>query len=514
MTVRARCVLEDVTNTVTGVPGKACEDLTNVPEVSGKELEADVPSPPSPATSSRRGSCAGSADGSCIDAQQLPEHVAACAGDLCQLWARCATESAAALYGGGGAFLCTSCMHVVLQRFSRMGPPGFAGALLNPPPTMPPPLSRAASSQQAGTEPCLGHGDTGGAHASVRPLGTMAEALESRWEVLGDDPDLCADAALRDVLGRVLQAYHEESQSHLPVRERILSGLGSRERDQILLWLLQVCDLRSLPDSVFYMAVVLFDRYCAVLEERIPTGHLHLKVLAILSISMKVTGGADDTRKPWKLRELLACLGQQQHSVEDIFREEVKLLCALSFEVSAPSALDFLDALVLPFTQPDRPEASSPVVILAKFLLQLSLLDASLHYRYPHAVLAAGAVYVALWCTRAKPARVAALLGDVAAAAGGACGGSECSCEGGEGAEAFRPPCGALQRSPPPSSGPLPPETPAGAPPARARSCGPPAAGLGARPGEPPRAADAGPSCRRPQPEGKGGHTARALRRL
>mmetsp|Transcript_19401 Transcript_19401/g.44132 ORF Transcript_19401/g.44132 Transcript_19401/m.44132 type:complete len:294 (-) Transcript_19401:44-925(-) len=234
---------------------------------------------------------------------------------------------------------------------------------------------------------------------------------------------MCADAALGDLVDRVMQTCHEESQRHLPVRDCILVGLGSQERDQILLWLLQVCDLRNLPDSVFYMAVVLFDRYCAVSEERIPTGQLHLKVLAILSISLKVTGGADDTRKPWKLRELLACLGQQQHSVEDIFREEVKLLRALSFEVSAPTALDFLDALVLPFTQPDRPEASSPVVILAKFLLQLSLLDASLHYRYPHTVLAAGAVYVALWCTRAKPARVAALMGDAAVASG-----CDCSC--------------------------------------------------------------------------------------
>jgi len=509
-------VLEDVTNTVTGVPGKACEDLTNIPESTGKELEAGGLGPPSPAASSRLDDFTGrrahsACDGS-LDGEQLPGRITACAEDLCRLWVRCATEGVAALYGGGsGSFICASCMHVVLQRFSRMGPPGFACALLNPPPTMPPPLSRADPSQQVGAAPCGGLGDAGGAHASVRPVGTMAEALESRWQVFCADPDSCADAAMRDLVGRVLQTSHEESQRHLPVLEQVFAGVGSQERDQILLWLLQVCDLRSLPDSVFYMAVVLFDRYCAALEERLPTGQLHLKVLAILSISMKVVGGADDTRKPWKLRELLACLGQQQHSVEEIFREEVSILQALNFEVSAPSALEFLDALVLPFTQPDRPECSSPVVILAKFLLQLSLLDASLHYRYPHAVLAAGAVYVALWCTRAKPARVAALLGDAAIAAGHApAAGAGSGCGRGLEEKAPQPQPGAPPRGRPRCS------TAASVPLGRACSGSPPqATGCGTRPNEPPRAADAAPTCRRALfQEGKGGHFARALRRL
>mmetsp|Transcript_88313 Transcript_88313/g.263391 ORF Transcript_88313/g.263391 Transcript_88313/m.263391 type:complete len:521 (-) Transcript_88313:58-1620(-) len=520
MTVRARCVLEDVTNTVSGAPGKAREDATNtVPEVSGKELEADVPSQPHQASERRLDSIAGSPRGSVAGSRQVPEDVAACAreprggvasegrlaedvaacaGGLCQLWARYAAEANAALRGcESSAPLCASCAHVVLHKFSRMGPPGFACALLNPPPTMPPSLSRAQPSQQTNAAPGHAQCHEGGAYASAAPVGTMAEALESRWQTTSSHPELCADAALRDVVTRVLQASHEESQGHLPLVESIHASLGRQERDKIMFWLLQVCELRSLPDSVFYMAVLLFDRYCAVSSKQIPEGSLHLTVLAILSIAMKVTGGGDDTRKPWKLRELLAYLCQQQHSVKDVFTEELNLLQALDFEVSAPSAVDFLDALLLPFTQPDRPEAASPVVILAKFLLQLSLLDTAVHYGYPHAVLAAGAVYVALWCTQAKPARVGALLGDAAAATSCARG---CSA-----VEASRAASAAGEGPPPPRealltlvNGEDPPDS--------ARHF--------ARTSEPRRAADAGASSRHPLQERKGGHTTRILKRL
>jgi len=284
---------------------------------------------------------------------------------------------------------------------------------------------------------------------------------------------------LRELASSVMQASHEESERHMPSAERVLARLGSEERETILLWLVQVCSLRNIPDTVLYSAALLFDRYCAASEEPLPIGRLHLTVLAILSIAMKVTGGGDDVRKPYKLRELLGGLGQQMFSVEEIFKAEVEVLQALDFEVSAPSPLDFLDALALPFTQPSRPEASSPVVCLAKFLLQLSILDAPLQYRYPHAVLAAGAVYVALWCTQASPSRAVALLCDVAAATGSA------ACE----------PC-----SPSQEDAPLP--TPGNAP-----SC---------RADEAAHLADdgLGSGGRRSPQDAKGAQRARALRRL
>jgi len=134
---------------------------------------------------------------------------------------------------------------------------------------------------------------------------------------------------------------------------------------------------------------------------------------------MKVTGGADDTRNPGKLRELLTSLGHRQFSVEQIFAAELEVLTALDFEVSAPNPLDFLETFALPFTPPDHPKAPSPVVCLAKFLLQLSLMDVHVQYRYPHAILAAGALYVALWCVQANQDKVADLLCDVTATVGG-----------------------------------------------------------------------------------------------
>jgi len=186
-----------------------------------------------------------------------------------------------------------------------------------------------------------------------------------------------------------------------------------------LSWLMQVCILRNISDPVLYTTVLIFDRYCAVSRQPLPLDRLHLTVLAILSLAMKVTGGADDTRNPTKLRELLSSLGHQQFSVEQIFAAELEVLTALDFEVSAPSSLDFLEALALPFMQTDHPKAPSPVVCLAKFLLQLSLMDVHVLYRYPHAILAAGALYVALWCVQATQDKVADLLCDVTATLGG-----------------------------------------------------------------------------------------------
>lgn len=244
-------------------------------------------------------------------------------------------------------------------------------------------------------------------------------ALRRRLIAQRAQPEFNADGALEDLIGSILQTCHEESERHLPLEEEILQGLKCDEREKILTWLVQVCILRNISDSVLYTTVLIFDRYCAASRHPLPLDRLHLTVLAILSLAIKVTGGTDDTRNPSKLRELLSSLGHQQFSVEQIFASELEVLTALNFEVSAPNSFDFLEALALPFTQPEHPKASSPVVCLAKFLLQLSLMDVHVHYRYPHAILAAGALYVALWCAQANQDTVANLLCDVTATLGG-----------------------------------------------------------------------------------------------
>jgi len=95
------------------------------------------------------------------------------------------------------------------------------------------------------------------------------------------------------------------------------------------------------------------------------------------------------------LAEALWHLGQQSIPVEAIFREECKVLAALNFSVSNPTALELLDAIVAH----RKLEAHTPKVrTLAVFLLRLSLFDVPLHFRYPHIVLAAAALQLASKC--------------------------------------------------------------------------------------------------------------------
>merc|ERR1712039_707253 len=54
-----------------------------------------------------------------------------------------------------------------------------------------------------------------------------------------------------------------------------------------------------------------------------------------------------------------------------------------------------------------------PAECVGRFLLQLSLLDVRLHHKYPHAVLAAAATYIALKCTGGRPERAVALFNEV-----------------------------------------------------------------------------------------------------
>lgn len=256
----------------------------------------------------------------------------------------------------------------------------------------------------------------------------MQEALAGWRAVEAWAPDACADASLADLAGEVMRSSHRESEKHRPAAEAVLEALGQEEREKVVLWLFQVCAHCHLDDAVLYAAVLLLDSYCAGAREPLGINRLHLIVISILSISMKVTGGEDEVTKPRKLRELLAFLGQQRFSVQMVFATELEVLRGVNYQVSTPTPLDFLNALVLPLASPPVPgcghaglagaaeqSTGSPVACLARFLLQLSMLDVQLHYRYPHAALAAGAAYVALWCTRARPERTAALLSDVRA---------------------------------------------------------------------------------------------------
>jgi hypothetical protein len=314
---------------------------------------------------------------SSLQRETTTDLIVSAAESLRELWARSAMESVAC--GGRG-----SRMHLALQKYGRMGPPPFFTALLSPP-VGPIPAPTFPCFDQVDPEPFL-------------PLDS-------------DLLDLAAD-------GSLLRSCHEQGERVRPGNQALLRRLGASDREQVVLWLAQVCILRGLNDYVLQSSVILFDRFCAASEEPLAMDRLHLVVIAILGIALKFIGISTGTvGHPPHFRSLVEHLGQGQFSKQDIVYAELDVLQALKFDLAAPAPLDFLDGLCVRFHQPNHSEGiTSPVVPLAAFLLQLSLGDVRVLHRFPYSVLAAGAVYVALWCTQATPQRTVALIDDVDAA--------------------------------------------------------------------------------------------------
>jgi len=180
------------------------------------------------------------------------------------------------------------------------------------------------------------------------------------------------------------------------------------EREQIVMYLIRVCSRMDLPDQVLHLTVMLLDRYREKVRTAVPTAQLQQIFVALLSIAFKVIGA------PPNLYAILTNLGQGQFTCEDVHRTEVTVLEVLQFDVATPTLLEALESRLVPFVLPGETESSSVVAILAKFMVEMSLLHAPLHYQYSHAVLAAGAVYAALSCSQPVIAQIESLLQDTA----------------------------------------------------------------------------------------------------
>eukprot|EP00747_Dinoflagellata_sp_TGD_P169073 gnl/TRDRNA2_/TRDRNA2_197030_c0_seq1.p1 gnl/TRDRNA2_/TRDRNA2_197030_c0~~gnl/TRDRNA2_/TRDRNA2_197030_c0_seq1.p1 ORF type:complete len:746 (+),score=100.80 gnl/TRDRNA2_/TRDRNA2_197030_c0_seq1:1-2238(+) len=256
---------------------------------------------------------------------------------------------------------------------------------------------------------------TSGAGGGLRaaPVSNIATLFETRRETVGGSPEDVINAVLGDLVDGVLQSSHRQSKRHLPDADELLSRLGASQRDSILNWLIQACDIMRFHEAVLYSTVLTLDRYCAASEEPLPMERMQKVLMAVICTVLKTIAVSDEVQMP--LHDLLLHLCRRQVPFEEILAMEHRVLQTLQFEVTVPSALDFLDALSAPLTEVGEPADSSPSWCLANFLLQLSLFNAQLHYRHPHAILAASSIYVALCSLQATPALVHALLQDVAA---------------------------------------------------------------------------------------------------
>jgi hypothetical protein len=261
-------------------------------------------------------------------------------------------------------------------------------------------------------------------HAAIDP-DVVCEEVEKRskrtqlaalLEGLRHSPsiDVQIEAALGDAVDEMLHKSHEESQRHLPNAEDLLTNLGGNQRESILEWLVQACDIMRLPDAVLYSTVLLLDRYCTVAHEPLPMERMQKVLMAVICTVLKTCAIADEVTMP--LRELLLHLCRRQVVFEEILVMEHRVLQQLQFSgITAPTVLDFLEALGSPLQVYGESAESSSPLRLAKFLVELSLFHASVHYRRPHAILAAASLYVSLCSYRCSPVAIPALLQDVEA---------------------------------------------------------------------------------------------------
>lgn len=226
-------------------------------------------------------------------------------------------------------------------------------------------------------------------------------------------PEDQIDLVLGELVDSFLLSCHLESQRHLPSAADLHARLSSVQRESILVWLVQACDIMRFHEAVLYSTVLILDRYCAASLEPLPMDRMQKVLMAVICTVLKTVAVADEICMP--LRDLLVHLCRRQVMFEEILAMEHQVLNALRFQVSTPSALDFLDGLCVPLLAGESPEGS-PIRCLANFLLQLSLFNAPLHYRRPHAILAAGAIYVAICSFQASGVWLCSLLNDVSTA--------------------------------------------------------------------------------------------------
>eukprot|EP00440_Ansanella_granifera_P013070 gb/GFBE01014199.1/.p1 GENE.gb/GFBE01014199.1/~~gb/GFBE01014199.1/.p1 ORF type:complete len:621 (+),score=123.38 gb/GFBE01014199.1/:1-1863(+) len=217
------------------------------------------------------------------------------------------------------------------------------------------------------------------------------------------------DAALAGMTASLLQVYHRESERYRTNSQAVLARFGAAERVLAVDWLLQSCRAMGFAEVVAFAAQLCLDRYCATLPTTLPTEQMQVLFLSVVSIALKLHGSSNQFPAP--LRDVLAHLGQYRIPAEMIFDQERKVLIALDFQVSAPTAHELLDLISVSGDDVPGDEAdacgkccgcTNPLVWqLAAFLLRLALRDVGLLYRYPQAVLAVSAAWAALWSIQA-----------------------------------------------------------------------------------------------------------------
>eukprot|EP00930_Biecheleria_cincta_P070485 TRINITY_DN58123_c0_g1_i1.p1 TRINITY_DN58123_c0_g1~~TRINITY_DN58123_c0_g1_i1.p1 ORF type:complete len:521 (-),score=55.85 TRINITY_DN58123_c0_g1_i1:106-1668(-) len=222
-------------------------------------------------------------------------------------------------------------------------------------------------------------------------------------------PEEREQASLADIAVSMCKSSHSYSQRYKPCTKLLTECYSMADRQETLIWLVQAFGVMEFSDSLLHATALLLDRYYACLpKDQGRDGESQRKLLAAVCMALKL--GADQ-ETGLSLRKIVAHLSRGQLQFDEVMAAELCMLRKLQFDVGTPTPRDFLDTLSARLVDFHAPESSRN---LADYLLQLSLSDAVLHYTYPHSVLAAAALLLALHATRAAMAAQSAVIEDLA----------------------------------------------------------------------------------------------------
>jgi len=234
-------------------------------------------------------------------------------------------------------------------------------------------------------------------------------ALSSLFASLHDSTSIeeRTNASLTHVVDSVMGSMHEASQRSKPSLQGLLSGLPQADRRQTTTWIVEAYQVMGFSDAAIFQTTLVLDRYYACRAPGVISAVVaQQKLLAATCLSLKL-GTRDETQLP--LRQVVAHLGRDRVRFSDVVKAEMRMLSKLMFCVGTPTAHDFLETLSMRLVRQVPLSAS-----LAQYLLQLTLIDPVMHYAYPHAVLGAAALALALTALKAPAAAFSRLLEDLA----------------------------------------------------------------------------------------------------
>lgn len=221
-------------------------------------------------------------------------------------------------------------------------------------------------------------------------------------------PEVRADACLVEVADSALHVQHQVAEKHRPLAEKILEGIPAGHRQETLQWLLQAFDVMHFNDSLVFDAALVLDRYYARGQADENPAAAQRILLASVCTALK-TGSPVEMQLP--LKQMVMHLGRDQVPFDEVLVAELNMLRKLKFHVGTPTARDFMEGM---WARMEKDWASEPCWYLADFLLQLTIIDAPLYFKFPHAILASSCLTLALQSTRAPQLAYSSVLDDLA----------------------------------------------------------------------------------------------------